>query len=475
LTFAARTRCLLTLAILACAALAIRTALADHGLAEFIRLPPPATPQRLPPTDAEELPATPQILQERAALPPAESLDVAWATALAIDPWLDAYRYRTSAAGANVLAAQSEAGAWMDVGAGYSVRDNDLSIIQAQPGFAPATLPFLQRAGANYFATVGVPIYTGGAVPAAVEAAQSRAQVSELETCIARHELRLRVAEEFIAVLRATCEFHQARVTVTSLEAHAKDVEMFFRHDQRPRTDLLAAQVALSDARQLAIVAENRLLAASAAYNRRLGRPLDAPVYLQDLALDDAVLDLEPLVSEALENREELGVLAAEARALSLQAESIAARNRPQAAITGSYIFNENQYQTPNGLTTVGVGVVWNAFDAGRDRHRATALQQQSAALHRMRADQESRIRLEVHRAWLDRQETRRRLTVTAAALGQAEENARVARERYANGMGTSADVLASESLRAQSFRNHHHAWYDAVLASLRLDRALGR
>jgi hypothetical protein len=34
---------------------------------------------------------------------------------------------------------------------------------------------------------------------------------------------------------------------------------------------------------------------------------------------------------------------------------------------------------------------------------------------------------------------------------------------------------LAAEGLRATSFRNHHQAYYDAVLARFRLLRAMGQ
>jgi outer membrane protein TolC len=404
-------------------------------------------------------------------------LDDAWATALALDPWLEAQRLRTCAASESWRAAGAEAYPSVDVGTSYTVRDNAPGFVFSQPTLLPndLTFPFAQRESAGYFALVNVPIYTGGAVPAAVDAARSRAAASELQYSVARRELLLRVAEEYAGVLRAQADLSLARKTAASLAAHARDAEMLFRHDQRPRNDLLAAQVALADARHGVIATENRLDAATAAYNRRLARPLETPVELAELSLEFAAEDLDALQAAAVEGREELAQLAADARALAQQAESIRARNRPQAAVTGGYVFNENRYQSPEGLTSVGVGVTWNVFDAGRDRHQAAALEQQSAALHRLRADQESRIRLEVRRAWLDVDETRRRLEVTAEALAQSEENLRVSQQRYANGMQTGTDVLAAESLRFQSFRNHHHAYYDAVLARLRLDRAAAR
>ena len=439
---------------------------------------------RLPHVDGEEMrvttPATPNFpstgIAEVLEHHEPESLEVAWATAIAIDPWLDAKRSTSAAANSQWRAATAESYPWLDAGASYTVRDNQPGFVFSAPPLLPANtvFPYQQREGAGYYAAVTVPVYTGGGVPAAIDAAASSAAASELDIEVALQEIRLRVAEEYVAILRAASDLQLAQSTVRSLAAHAHDVEMLYAQEQRPKNDLLAAQVALADARQFEIAAANQLDISRAAYNRRLGRRLSDPVAIADLRVQRDLVDVDALSVQAIERREELAQLSLQASALSEQAESILARNRPQAAVTGGYVFNENQYQSPQGITSIGLGVSWNLYDAGRDRHRACALQQQAAALHRLRADLESRIRLDVRRGCLDVQQTLKRLQVTHAALAQADENVRVARGRYANEMVTNTDVLAAESLRLQSFRNHHHAYYDAVLARLRLLRTTG-
>lgn len=66
------------------------------------------------------------------------------------------------------------------------------------------------------------------------------------------------------------------------------------------------------------------------------------------------------------------------------------------------------------------------------------------------------------------------RVEVARSAIAQAEENLRVVRDRYANGLSTHTEVLDAETLRANSEANHAAARYDAVLAGLRLKRAVG-
>ncbi len=68
----------------------------------------------------------------------------------------------------------------------------------------------------------------------------------------------------------------------------------------------------------------------------------------------------------------------------------------------------------------------------------------------------------------------RQRLAVTEKATSQAEENLRVAKSRYQNGIGTNTEVLDAETLRSLTHSNHNNARYDAALARLRLARAIG-
>jgi outer membrane protein TolC len=240
------------------------------------------------------------------------------------------------------------------------------------------------------------------------------------------------------------------------------------------RNDVLASRVALLDAHQTAVAAFNRLDLAQAGYNRLLGRPLEQRVVVDDLAIPDSQNDLDLLTSRAMSQRPELGGLAAEMRSLRHQAESLLASTKPQVGVDGGYQFLQNQFQTPQGIASAMVGAEWNLFDGGAKRRQAQALCSQAEAVKRLLADMKSSIALDVREAWLMEQESRQRVDVARQSILHAEENLKVAQQRYRNGLGTNSDVLAAEALQTQSAGNYHNAVYDAVLSSLRLRRAAG-
>ena len=58
--------------------------------------------------------------------------------------------------------------------------------------------------------------------------------------------------------------------------------------------------------------------------------------------------------------------------------------------------------------------------------------------------------------------------------MAQADENLRVTKDRYREGVGTNTEVLDAETLRVRSYTNYYNAVYDAVTAKFRLKYAVG-
>jgi len=404
----------------------------------------------------------------------AETLQQAWDTALAVDHGLKAVQENTAAAAQQVQAAEAARLPGLDVGAGYTTRDNAPGAT-TNVGGVPADFPTGERNSRSYNATLSMPLYTSGRISSGIDAARASYEAAQLDESNRSLDLKLRVAQAFVEVLRAERGLAVAESHVTSLEAHVRDVQNRYDQAMVAQNDLLAAQVQLADARQESIKAGNRLDIARAGYNRLLGRPLAQGVSLQDLSPEPVSETLEALAARALEQRSELASLTQEVQALHRQARSVRAQSRPQVALNGGYAFQENQYQAHEGQWSATLGLQWKVFDGGILRHQAGATERQAAAVQQQYEDLASEISLQVRQAWLDVQETRKRIVVTKSAIAQAEENLTVNRDRYENGLSTNTEVLDAETLRTRSQNNHANAVYDAVLATLRLRRAVGQ
>jgi outer membrane protein len=404
----------------------------------------------------------------------AENLEQAWATALTADYRLEATRWSTSAAGHSLEAARASRLPNVWVRGGYAVRSDEQSFRITTPLTPQTTFPYIPREGFQFGGNIRLPLYTSGQIQHGIDAAAEHLTSAKRNEQRTVQGLKFDVAEAYVAVLRAQRQLDVTARAEQSIQSHLDDINRRHAQELARRNDLLASRVALLDAHQVAVAAFNRLDLARAGYNRLLGRPLGQRVVVDDLTIPNASNDLDLLTARALAQRPELGGLAAEMRSLRHQAESLLAATKPQVGVDGGYQFMENQFQTPQGIASAMVGAEWNLFDGGVKRRQAQALCSQAEAVKRLLADMQSSIALDVREAWLMEQESRQRVDIARQGILHAEENLKVAKDRYRNGLATNSDVLAAESLQTQSAGNYHNAVYDAVLSSLRLRRAVG-
>ena len=121
----------------------------------------------------------------------------------------------------------------------------------------------------------------------------------------------------------------------------------------------------------------------------------------------------------------------------------------------------------------VNIGMQWKLLD-GTTRHKSDVIMQQAIVLKEQRDELMSMIGLQVRQAWLDTQETQKRIDVAKQAIEQANENLKVSIDRYQQGLATNTELLKAEDLRIIAHDNLNNSQHDLALATLRLRYALG-
>ena len=262
----------------------------------------------------------------------AEDLPNAWGEALGSDRLLQASRSRVMAAAAELAAAEAGRLPTMSASAGIT-RFDEAPEFDFVVGGVPTAVPmFADESVGMADASITLPVYTSGRLANGIAAANAMLTATELESSATVQNVKLSVARHYIGVLRAQSTVEVADSNVKSLAAHLRDVENMFGAGSVARNDFLAAAVSLADAEQRRLQAANQLDIANASYNRALGRPLSAPVSLDErLPGIDPGLDLdslETLTSLALANRDEIAGLDAAASAYRSRAASTWAARR---------------------------------------------------------------------------------------------------------------------------------------------------
>ena len=398
-----------------------------------------------------------------------ETLEEAWKIGLKSDHLLKAAGQDIISRQAQLDAAKGQRLPTVNLGAGYSILDNE-------PGAFAQSIQFMTAddTSLTYQAMVSLPLYTHFQISSSIDAAVAGLSAGKFAEQATQQKVKLNIAEAYVAILLSIQQTDVAISHEQSLAAHALDVKNLHDEGMVPINDLLAAKVALANARQLTLKTRNRLDIAQSAYNRLLNRPLDCKVQIAKIPLLFPEIDLLALSQEALKKRPELATLSEQVAALKWQAKSTKAGSGPKVMLKSGYDFRENSHQLHEGVWQAMVLATWDIFDGNVAKNQGLALEAQSRSLAEQQRDLESLIQLQVRQAWLNLEESRKRIEVTKETLDQAEENLQVTRNRYKEGIGTNTEVLNAETLRTINFVNYDKANNDAVLAVIRLNYATG-
>ncbi len=121
------------------------------------------------------------------------------------------------------------------------------------------------------------------------------------------------------------------------------------------------------------------------------------------------------------------------------------------------------------------VGVSYPLFDAGLTRAQVREAKASLEQARRQLDLTKQQVQSDVETAYLNREEARRRITATAAALTAAQTNYQAATESLREGTGTILDVITAQSQLVTAQTNSVQANYDFYTFDAQLSRATGQ
>ncbi|MGA7540849.1 MAG: TolC family protein [Steroidobacteraceae bacterium] len=409
---------------------------------------------------------------------PAETLEQAWQMAIANNQVLAAAAADVQGARARVRAARDARWPTVDTNVGYTRLNASPQLDVLTPGLTFRSGPiFKDDQYVSGTVQLKLPLYAGGRITAGVHAAREALTGASAQEQATLSDLKLAVAEAYVAALRARSQLATANASVRSLRAHLSDVQSLFQRQLVAKSDVLAAEVALANAEEEQVSAANAVQVALAEYNRLLGEPLGRSPQLDGrLVVDPALLaqPLSVLVRQALASRGELQGLAAQSNAFAAQARAVTASRLPQVALTGGYTHFDDQILDRQNFSMVGVGFTWSLFDGGVARNESESLRSESRSIASRLEDLRSQVELQVRQDWLGVRAAQARVAASRQATAQAAENLRISRELYGVGLASNTQVLDAVTLEVQATNNHDDAVLDEGLAGIELAYAVG-
>ena len=325
--------------------------------------------------------------------------------------------------------------------------------------------------------SVRVPIFDQRQSKARIDVAKLGQQQADQQTELVAQQIRFEVLKSYYGVLLAQSRVIVADEAIQIGTADLKRIRDKFETGFVVRSDLLAAEVQVSEFRQQRIQATGELAIAQAALNTALGLPVDSPHTITD-QLSERLFSIETpdeLNSQALQNRPEYARAMLVVRSKARQVRGARDDVLPRVDAFSGVGVSGRSPVTGSSDYAVGAAVTVNIFDAGRKARITEARAAEAIAL----AEQErlaNQISFEVVRAYQQFVSARERLLVVVQTTEQASEVLRIVRDRYHEGLTTITEVLRAELavVRARTDaltarHDHYVAYANVLLATGRL------
>jgi outer membrane protein TolC len=269
---------------------------------------------------------------------------------------------------------------------------------------------------------------------------------------------------------------------VKSNEEQLKRTESMYEIGSVAQGDVFKQRTVLGNSRISLIRQENAVANTQALLNVALARDPHAELNILDVE-DSSERDdykLEQVLQVALEKNPGLKSLEKSMRSADLAVKAAKLNYLPSVTLSASYdrqnpVFNQvySGFKQNYNLS-YGVSVSFNLFNGFSDQ---ALVERQGLSYHIARenlADRERNLRLEVEQALLDLQAAKEITAINEDNLKSAEEDLRLAQERYRVGAGTLLDIITAQVNVTNAKATLVNAKYDMMIARAQLKAAMG-
>lgn len=300
------------------------------------------------------------------------------------------------------------------------------------------------------YGTVRWNVFSGWRDLYGLRAAHWQTEAETARLAAIKQDIRLKVALRYLAIFAARANLQVAQDAYSNLEKVLHDGVNRFQVELIRKNDLLKFQVDLDNA-------GITLKKAAAEVDRNwrlLVREIGSEVNRDEVAFGEftelpRLIACEDLESRLLANRSELLVLSRQAAAADEQIGIETASRYPRVDIAGSYrryednlftgLGDDSQEEFRNQLI-----VSVNLFDGYARKSRVAKAELQARAVRHDLTELQDDLVTELRNLYQDLQVSADNVTAAEGGIGQAEENLRVTKLAYDEGLETEANLLSA-------------------------------
>ena len=415
------------------------------------------------------------------APPPPWTLDAALAEALARSPDARLAEQRVAAAQAMLTQASSADWPQLSLKGSYMQTNNAMMAfgsILGQRAFSPA-INFNspgQVDNLNLTAAVGYNIYSGGRATAGKAAARAGAEAAALDREAALAQLQTEVARAYFQIQQSQEALRAIETAVASYEEVLRVSKLRYDSGQMLKSELLNIEVQLAQTREQSLIMRNNLALAGKYFLFLLGHDSAENAGTVTLApASPASRIVAPPENLTVADRPELQAMRRRVTAAENAVRAARGALRPTVNAFGAYQYDKGWRL--NGDSTswaAGIQAEVPIFDGKLSRGRVREAEAEQAQAQESLRKLELALALQLDQARLASALAREQLAVTETLVAQADESARISRERFAAGSLLSAELIGVETRLTEARMRRAVAQSAEKIATLELRRAAG-
>ena len=323
---------------------------------------------------------------------------------------------------------------------------------------------------------VGLSVFNR-ALDAQIESAKYNRDGSGAALLEAAQTAKLTAATNYLSLIMSRNKVNVAEQTVRDYEEHLKNANLQYQVGIVSKSDVLATNTRLANAKTALVEAKNAANLAEAKFNNHVGLPVSTPVVTADKELTYVPYGI------SLESAKSYGVLH---RGTIVQAAMLvkgAEENLRRADASDIPVVKANASRGMNGTHwagndnknwAIGATLSWNVWDGGQSKANVTAAKANVEKAKEAYAQTIETVQLQIQEGYLNLKAAEQKIQSTHAAVEAGQEDFRIKTLRYRSGVGTNVDVLDAETSLATARNNYVDALYNYNLSIATLEKAMG-
>lgn len=297
--------------------------------------------------------------------------------------------------------------------------------------------------------SVNMPIYAGGKIRNSVKTAEDSWKASELQNIASKQNLSVQALHLYLSLYKSQQTTFLIAENIKQSEQQVKDFKAMEENGLIARNDLLKSELQLSNYKVSYQEAVKNVKVLNYQLSTLLG--LDENTVLDDIKLSKAIYASH--LSEAdISDRYEVKALESQKNVAEDQLKVTKSAYKPTVFATAGYAaLNMQNLVTVTNAVNAGVGISYDLGALYKNKRKVNVAKQSLVEVEQNLALKKDKIKTQIQEAQQELLLAQEKNKLQQQALIQANENYRIVKDKYENGVADTDDLLTADVQQLQS------------------------